>query len=146
MAPGEGDAVNFANMPGPGDEATWPPYSGHPNDPRAPDDSGRDEAIEERAQELLAGSEYGPYTPANLSEAMGEFDVTGIEALCKLLTAGNAAGAGLALKTLVFDYWERAARQEAERQIDEAAANACHRCRGRGCRHCDEDYHPRRDD
>lgn len=23
---------------GPGDAATWPPYSGHPGDPRAPDD------------------------------------------------------------------------------------------------------------
>lgn len=23
-------------LPGPGDSATWEPYSGHPNDPRAP--------------------------------------------------------------------------------------------------------------
>ena len=27
----------FTNL-GPGDEATFPPYYGHPNDPRAPDD------------------------------------------------------------------------------------------------------------
>jgi Lar family restriction alleviation protein len=27
----------FTNL-GPGDESTWPPYSGHPGDPRAPDD------------------------------------------------------------------------------------------------------------
>ena len=26
------------NAPGPGDAATWPPYYGHPNDPRDPDD------------------------------------------------------------------------------------------------------------
>lgn len=139
MATGEGDAVNYASLPGPGDEATWPPYSGYPNDPRAPDDSWREDAIEERAQELLSGSEYSPYTPANLSEAMGEFDVTGIAALCKLLSSGNTAGAGLALKTLIVDYWERAARREAERLIDNEIANACHRCRGRGCRRCAED-------
>lgn len=29
--------MNYQNLPGPGDEATWPPYAGHPNDPRAPD-------------------------------------------------------------------------------------------------------------
>ena len=29
---------NPTNCPGPGDEATWPAYAGHPNDPRAPDD------------------------------------------------------------------------------------------------------------
>lgn len=27
-----------AGLPGVGDEATWPAYEGHPNDPRAPDD------------------------------------------------------------------------------------------------------------
>jgi hypothetical protein len=31
------------NLPGPGDEATWPAYSGHPNDPRGPLDDGEDE-------------------------------------------------------------------------------------------------------
>lgn len=25
-------------LPGPGDEETWPPYAGHPKDPRTPDD------------------------------------------------------------------------------------------------------------
>ena len=34
-------AVNsdIRRMVGPGDAATWPAYSGHPNDPRAPDDN-----------------------------------------------------------------------------------------------------------
>ena len=27
---------------GPGDEATWPAFSGHPNDPRAPEDDSDD--------------------------------------------------------------------------------------------------------
>ena len=34
-------AVNadIRRMVGPGDSATWPAYSGRPNDPRAPDDN-----------------------------------------------------------------------------------------------------------
>lgn len=28
--------MNYARIPGPGDEATWSPYAGHPLDPRAP--------------------------------------------------------------------------------------------------------------
>ncbi len=38
---------NFRNMPGPGDEETWSPYSGHPLDPRQPleeDSQTREEA------------------------------------------------------------------------------------------------------
>lgn len=30
------------NCPGPGDESTWPPYGGDPNDPRCPDDGTED--------------------------------------------------------------------------------------------------------
>lgn len=29
-------SYDYARIPGPGDEATWMPYSGHPLDPRAP--------------------------------------------------------------------------------------------------------------
>lgn len=35
---------------GPGDEATWPPFAGHPNDPRY--DDSRDIAIETLAAEM----------------------------------------------------------------------------------------------
>jgi len=31
---------------GPGDEATWPPFAGHPNDPRAPDDGDDDTTLD----------------------------------------------------------------------------------------------------
>lgn len=84
----------------------------------------RDEAIEQRTEELLAGG-YSPFTPAHLSEAIRELDETGIEALSKLLTDGNIEDAGLALRVLVGTYWERAARREAERQIDEEIADEC---------------------
>jgi len=29
---------NFFDFPGPGDECTWPPCTGHPGDPRTPDE------------------------------------------------------------------------------------------------------------
>jgi len=38
---------------GPGDEATWGPYLGHPLDPRAPDDDDDLRACEECAEEFL---------------------------------------------------------------------------------------------
>jgi hypothetical protein len=31
------DLLEWENMPGPGDEATWGPPTGHPNDPRTPE-------------------------------------------------------------------------------------------------------------
>lgn len=35
--------MNPNMAPGPGDPVTWPPYSGHPNDPRAPLDDDFEE-------------------------------------------------------------------------------------------------------
>jgi len=123
------------DLPGFGDEATWPPYTGHPNDPRASDGAGHDDDINARTAELLAGPDYSPVTPANLCEAIVESD---IGPLCHLLKAGDMAGAGEALRTVAHGYWEPIARKEAERQIDIEAASACRRCCGRGCRICDE--------
>ena len=100
------------------------------------EDEGRDEAIDERTEDLLAG-DYSPFTADNLAEALVEID---IEELAKQLDCGKESEAGATLAKLVRDYWESSARREAERQIDDELANACPRCRGRGCRHCDEDY------
>lgn len=46
---------NWQDGPGPGDEATWPPYSGHPNDPRNPgiDDDDYERMINDRIDDLL---------------------------------------------------------------------------------------------
>lgn len=43
---------------GPGDEATWPPYSGHPNDPRDPDD-GSQEHEDEPEPDVLDYEDMG---------------------------------------------------------------------------------------
>lgn len=95
----------------------------------------RDRIIEQRADELMRdGEECAPFTVFNLSEAMGEFDNTAMEALVKLLKAGNNEGAGLAFSTLVKDYWQRAAKKQAEREIENAT---CHHCYDRGCYRCD---------
>ena len=37
--------TNPRKFPGPGDEETWPPYSGHPNDPRAPAEDDEDDRL-----------------------------------------------------------------------------------------------------
>lgn len=42
---------NGRNMPGPHDEATWPRYTGHPNDPRH-DDSLDDETEDDRRKRI----------------------------------------------------------------------------------------------
>jgi hypothetical protein len=131
--------MNLATLPGPGDEATWPAYTGHPNDPRAPDDEGRDTAIDERAAELLTAPGFTPFNPANLCEAICETGDPQIEPLCRLLAEGDTAAAGEALARLARGYWEPIARKEAERQIDAEADSACRRCRGRGCRRCEAD-------
>lgn len=35
---------------GPGDEATWPPYAGNPNDPRAPEPTDEELAEQDDAE------------------------------------------------------------------------------------------------
>lgn len=95
----------------------------------------RDRIVEQRAEELMRdGEECDHFTVFNLSEAMGEFDNTGMEALVKLLKAGNTAGAGLALSTLVQDYWQRMAARQAGREIENAT---CRHCYDQGCYRCD---------
>lgn len=39
----------MSRMPGPGDSITWPPYSGHPNDPRG---TAWEDLTEEEAEAL----------------------------------------------------------------------------------------------
>jgi len=105
---------------------------------RLDEDDRRDEAIDERTEELMAdGGEYAPFNPDNLAEAISEVDIAEI---AKLIDAGKVSEVGAVLVKQVRGYWEALARNEAERQIDNEIANACPRCRGRGCRHCDEDY------
>jgi hypothetical protein len=101
------------------------------------EDDSRDEAIEQRTEELMAdGGEYAPFNPDNLAEAISEGDIAEI---AKLIDAGKVSEVGAVLVKQVRGYWEALARNEAERQIDNEIANACPRCRGRGCRHCYED-------
>lgn len=96
----------------------------------------RDARIEERTEELLAG-EYAPFHVGNLGEALGEID---IDTLAALLAAGKIEEAGNELAMRVRSYWQRIAEDKAETDIDDELANQCPRCRGRGCRYCDEDY------
>lgn len=38
--------MRYGIIPGPGDEETWPPYSGHPNDPRSPEEFDDEEELD----------------------------------------------------------------------------------------------------
>ena len=130
--------MNLTSMPGFGDEATWPPYSGHPNDPRADDDDPSDSAIDDRAAELLETPGFTPFDPQNLCEALCEASDQAVTRLVDLLREGDTAAAGEALKKLAHDYWEAAARSEAERQINKEAENhPCAGCSSRRCSSCD---------
>lgn len=99
-------------------------------------DDERAEDIEARADMLMA-DEFAPFTASNLAEAISESDIS---ALAALLAAGDEAAAGTALAKLSRDYWKALARTKAETDIDVERAHACPRCKGRGCRSCDEDY------
>lgn len=109
--------MNLASSHGFGDEATWPPYSGNPNDPRATGDDIDEAAIDRRTAELLETPGFTPFNPENLCEAVCEADDQQIEDVCKLLTDGDTAAAGEALARIAHSYWEPTARKEAERQI-----------------------------
>ena len=88
--------MNLSAMPGFGDEATWPPCSGHPNDPRT-DDGPKEAAIDTRAAELLGTPGFTPFDPQNLCEALCETDDQAVTRLADLLQYLNAQpGAELA--------------------------------------------------
>lgn len=95
----------------------------------------REHAIERRTAELMAASEsFDPFNPLNLSEALCELSLTGASVCGDLLRAGNHAGAGLVLHTLIEDYWRPLARRDAAVQID----RECQFCFGLGCNRCAE--------
>lgn len=54
--------------PGPGDAATWPPFSGHPLDPRVPDDDDDDTTAE------LIAEARGFLVAAEMAAKRGEMD------------------------------------------------------------------------
>lgn len=130
--------MNLSAMPGFGDEATWPPCSGHPNDPRSDDDGPSEADIDTRAAELIETPGFTPFDPQNLCEALCETGDQNVERLADLLRQDDTAAAGQALAKLSRDYWEAAARSEAERQIKQEAENhPCAGCSSRRCSICD---------
>lgn len=130
--------MNLSAMPGFGDEETWPPYSGHPNDPRADDDGPSESDINARAAELIEAPGFAPFDPQNLCEALCEAGDQEIERMADLLRSGDTAAAGEALAKIARDYWAAAAHSEAERQItQEAESSPCAGCRSRRCSICE---------
>lgn len=79
------------------------------------EDEAYEDAIEDRAWHLMDTPEYSPRTPANMSEALGEIDLTDIS-----LDFSDADQSAVVLERIrirVLDYWYSAARKEAERTV-----------------------------
>jgi len=90
----------------------------------------RDEAIQERADELQAdhsAAGYWPWHPKNLSEALSEMPEPDLSAVAILLATGTTAddaAAGLLIRRHCERYWQRLATWAAEREIDRETARA----------------------
>jgi hypothetical protein len=76
-------------------------------------DDQRQQAIEDRADELLAG-DYSPFLPENVGEAMGEMSKENLSQLAMILPYGAHSLAGAYLRELIIEYWEKMAREKAE--------------------------------
>ncbi len=75
------------------------------------------EAVEARTNTLLQTSHH-PFKPEHLAEALMEMSPANVATLAMLLQAGNEAGAGIALKVFVTEYWEDIAQFVADQQIE----------------------------
>ena len=88
----------------------------------------------ERTAALMA-EKFQHDTPQALLEAFSEMGERDYEYFKKSIPLG-AEKFGNALLNISFGYWERRAKEEAERQIA-AEWDSC-QCHGFGCRHCTE--------
>lgn len=75
------------------------------------------EAVDARTNTLLQTSHH-PFKAEHLAEALMEMSAANVETLAMLLQAGNEAGAGIALKVFVTEYWESVAQFAAHQQIE----------------------------
>ena len=102
------------NLPGYGDPATWPPYSGHPNDPRSDGrEEAREAAIDDQVDTLMAeGLE---------DEAVFEAVIygTGADVLAELVARHLRRTSSPLRKAVAVD---PGLRQAAEKALEEARA------------------------
>ena len=73
--------LNERNWPGPGDEATWPAYAGHPSDPRY--DGRADDAIERLADDMAK-------SPEDVLDAIGCLPDTAWPAIAAAIAQADA--------------------------------------------------------
>jgi len=107
------------DLPGPGDPETWGPCTGHPMDPRTPDEEGLfDDMREQLFRERMGDTEYWV-------DALAEADKFRIDALRQAYALHDMPGLVGALFAICHDWmvptdgeiWERI---EAERDADDA--------------------------
>lgn len=93
---------------------------------RAARESIRENAIEERADQLLA-SDFCPWAQANILEAISEIDLVGqdgktISELAKCMNHANWERLGQIIGEGILAYWQEFAKKKAKHEIDMAIA------------------------
>ncbi len=93
---------------------------------RAARESIRENAIEERADQLLA-SDFCPWSQANILEAISEIDLVGengktVAELAKCMNHANWDRLGQIVGEGILAYWQKLARDKAEAEVDRAVA------------------------
>lgn len=93
---------NEHNMPGPGDPETWPPCTGHPNDPRTPEAYEDSDEYKERKQEIFEERVKDLY--GYLTESFTEASTESLTALAHALLCHDQAQIGFVVKSMVHSY------------------------------------------
>lgn len=102
-------------------------------------DPNYENRLNEKIKELMKkGGDYYPFDTDNFFEAMQNFDHSNAVSLVSL-TEHEQLQAGLYLRKLVTEHWERLARIEAEARLEDEY-NSCERCGGQGCSKCEKDH------
>jgi hypothetical protein len=86
-----------------------------------PDDSGdNSDEIDERTWQLMkSGAEYDPNDSCRVAEALSELDVDTAKALQDCIDTGNYETIGRKIMMITFDYMEKFAKDQAEREIND---------------------------
>ena len=86
-----------------------------------PDDyDDRADEIDERAWQLMKpGAEYDYRTTQAISEALGDLDAKGADALQAIIDTKNYEAIGRKVMMMALDYMERFAKEAAEAEIND---------------------------
>ena len=95
------------------------------------DGDAYDNEVYRRVEELLKTRQFDPTNPENVYTAL--LDLT-TDQMRELQSVKEPELHRATAKRIVHDHWAMLAQKQVEREMEES----CHRCKGRGCRYCDD--------